>query len=323
MEGARERKAAVSEGEQSHHQEEEAGARGRHHGGAWKVAYADFVTAMMALFIVLWIVANNVTVRASVADYFRDPGAMHKTSAGVLSGVQTMRPFSESPPLQANSSPNRAELPDEPEPAAPSASEVEKLREEGEKLLQDDRRYPGPGQIQGPDPDHDHQGRPADRADRAVRGALLRHRQRPAQAGCRPAAQADRLPHRHLPERPHDRRPHRQPALHARRVQQLGPQHRPCQLRAPGARGERHPRTQIAAVNGYADRRLEERRPNRLDFSNRRVTIWWPLRPRPPPSPDPWLRPLRRSHRVRSGSTGADFATPQFSPRLTAACSSE
>jgi len=101
-----------------------------HHGGAWKVAYADFVTAMMALFIVLWIVANNVTIRASVADYFRDPGAMHKTSAGVLSGSNTMRPFSDSPPLQALSNPSRIQQPEEPQPA-----EVEKLRAEGEKLI--------------------------------------------------------------------------------------------------------------------------------------------------------------------------------------------
>ena len=113
------------------------GHEGGHHGGAWKVAYADFVTAMMALFIVLWIVANNVQVRASVADYFRDPGAMHKTSAGVLSGAVTMRPFSDSPPLQANSNPNRTRQLDElnPPPGAPSDSEIQKLREEGEKLL--------------------------------------------------------------------------------------------------------------------------------------------------------------------------------------------
>jgi len=110
------------------------GGHEAHHGGAWKVAYADFVTAMMALFIVLWIVANNVTIRASVADYFRDPGAMHKTSSGVLSGNQTMRPFSDSPPLQAPSNPNRIQQPDE-KAGAPQASEVEKLREEGEKLI--------------------------------------------------------------------------------------------------------------------------------------------------------------------------------------------
>ncbi len=110
------------------------GGHEAHHGGAWKVAYADFVTAMMALFIVLWIVANNVTIRASVADYFRDPGAMHKTSSGVLSGSNTMRPFSDSPPLQAPSNPNRNPLSDE-KPGAPQQAEMEMLREEGEKLL--------------------------------------------------------------------------------------------------------------------------------------------------------------------------------------------
>jgi chemotaxis protein MotB len=46
---------------------------GGHHGGAWKVAYADFVTAMMALFIVLWIVGQSEKVKNSVAGYFSDP----------------------------------------------------------------------------------------------------------------------------------------------------------------------------------------------------------------------------------------------------------
>lgn len=40
------------------------------HGGAWKVAYADFVTAMMALFMVMWLMANDEEVRISVANYF-------------------------------------------------------------------------------------------------------------------------------------------------------------------------------------------------------------------------------------------------------------
>ena len=44
-----------------------------HHGGAWKVAYADFVTAMMALFIVLWLMNTNPSVRKAVAGYFNDP----------------------------------------------------------------------------------------------------------------------------------------------------------------------------------------------------------------------------------------------------------
>jgi chemotaxis protein MotB len=45
----------------------------RHRGGAWKVAYADFVTALMALFIVLWIVNGTARVRQSVSGYFQDP----------------------------------------------------------------------------------------------------------------------------------------------------------------------------------------------------------------------------------------------------------
>ncbi len=46
---------------------------GGHHGGAWKVAYADFVTAMMALFIVLWLMNSNKEVQEAVGGYFRDP----------------------------------------------------------------------------------------------------------------------------------------------------------------------------------------------------------------------------------------------------------
>jgi chemotaxis protein MotB len=49
------------------------GGHGGHHGGAWKVAYADFVTAMMALFIVLWLLNTSKPVREAVAGYFKDP----------------------------------------------------------------------------------------------------------------------------------------------------------------------------------------------------------------------------------------------------------
>lgn len=111
------------------------GGHGGHHGGAWKVAYADFVTAMMALFIVLWIVANNVTVRASVADYFRDPGAMHKTSSGVMNGVNSMKPFSDAQPTPPVVPPNQ---PPQPTGTAspPQLAEMEKFRQEGDRLMQ-------------------------------------------------------------------------------------------------------------------------------------------------------------------------------------------
>lgn len=46
-----------------------------HHGGAWKVAYADFVTAMMAFFIVMWILGMSPEAKESIQKYFEDPGA--------------------------------------------------------------------------------------------------------------------------------------------------------------------------------------------------------------------------------------------------------
>lgn len=55
-------------------------SHGGHHGGAWKVAYADFVTAMMALFIVLWVLSQKPEVIKAVAGYFKDPmGFSEKT----------------------------------------------------------------------------------------------------------------------------------------------------------------------------------------------------------------------------------------------------
>jgi chemotaxis protein MotB len=47
------------------------GHRGGHHGGGWKVAYADFVTSMMALFLVLWLVGSDTETKLAVQRYFR------------------------------------------------------------------------------------------------------------------------------------------------------------------------------------------------------------------------------------------------------------
>src|SRR5690242_229287 len=49
------------------------------HSGAWKVAYADFVTAMMALFIVLWMMSATSAVKQSVVGYFKDPRGYSQT----------------------------------------------------------------------------------------------------------------------------------------------------------------------------------------------------------------------------------------------------
>ena len=56
-----------------------------HHGGAWKVAYADFVTAMMAFFLVMWLAAQDSRIRDAVAGYFQEPGLLpYQTSNSVL-----------------------------------------------------------------------------------------------------------------------------------------------------------------------------------------------------------------------------------------------
>ena len=65
-------------------------AHGGHHGGAWKVAYADFVTAMMAFFLVMWIVGQSNPMKAGVAGYFRDPGVFERGTggaAGIMPGA--------------------------------------------------------------------------------------------------------------------------------------------------------------------------------------------------------------------------------------------
>ena len=59
---------------------------GGHHGGAWKVAYADFVTAMMALFIVLWLLSSSEKVKKSVESYFQDPTGTGKLAGTTMSG---------------------------------------------------------------------------------------------------------------------------------------------------------------------------------------------------------------------------------------------
>jgi chemotaxis protein MotB len=46
-----------------------------HHGGAWKVAYADFVTAMMAFFLVMWLMGSDEATKAKISQYFNHPNS--------------------------------------------------------------------------------------------------------------------------------------------------------------------------------------------------------------------------------------------------------
>jgi chemotaxis protein MotB len=61
-----------------------------HHGGAWKVAYADFVTAMMAFFIVMWLTSQDQKIKDAVARAFRNPfSSITKESVGIIPSKNT------------------------------------------------------------------------------------------------------------------------------------------------------------------------------------------------------------------------------------------
>ena len=62
-------------------------------GGAWKVAYADFVTAMMAFFLVMWICGQDQKVRRSVSDYFSDPMGSPEDSGSSKKPAATGSPY--------------------------------------------------------------------------------------------------------------------------------------------------------------------------------------------------------------------------------------
>src|ERR1700756_4068774 len=63
---------------------------GGHHGGAWKVAYADFVTAMMAFFLLMWLInTTSPEQKRGIADYFAPASVSQSTSGagGILAGT--------------------------------------------------------------------------------------------------------------------------------------------------------------------------------------------------------------------------------------------
>jgi len=95
------------------------GGHGGHHGGAWKVAYADFVTAMMALFIVLWLMNSSKEVREAVGGYFKDP-----TGTGTKTGT-TQSGTGENFQLTKQ---NLGRLKEELQKSIHSINDLEKLR---------------------------------------------------------------------------------------------------------------------------------------------------------------------------------------------------
>jgi chemotaxis protein MotB len=101
---------------------------GGHHGGAWKVAYADFVTALMALFIVLWLMGSSEQVKKAVAGYFNDP----KGTGGLLG--TTMSGTGEAAISSATTS-QLQQLKDKLEQEIKARKELEKLSKQIEMTI--------------------------------------------------------------------------------------------------------------------------------------------------------------------------------------------
>src|SRR5499425_2148355 len=80
------------------------GGHGGHHGGAWKVAYADFVTAMMAFFLLMWLInTTSPDQRRGIAEFFA-PAAVSKVTSGA-GGLMGGTSFSEEGTRHGFSSP--------------------------------------------------------------------------------------------------------------------------------------------------------------------------------------------------------------------------
>jgi chemotaxis protein MotB len=100
-----------------------------HHGGAWKVAYADFVTAMMALFIVLWLMNTSKPVQEAISGYFRDPSGTGSLKGSTKEGTGNSVTVTKE---------NMAQLKQEMEKAIQRMADFEKLKSQIEVTLTDE-----------------------------------------------------------------------------------------------------------------------------------------------------------------------------------------
>jgi chemotaxis protein MotB len=96
------------------------GGHGGHHGGAWKVAYADFVTAMMALFIVLWLLSSSSKqTQIAISGYFKDPSGTANKAGTNLAGTGETIPLGK---------PDMANLKDLLQKRIQSIADLEKVK---------------------------------------------------------------------------------------------------------------------------------------------------------------------------------------------------
>ena len=118
---------------------------GGHHGGAWKVAYADFVTAMMAFFLLLWLLnATTEDQKQAISNYFA-PASVSQTKSGA-GGMFGGRTFSEGPMAYNGGAPGVAVM--RPPPPEAGDEEDEDAESEGKPAVGEDEDRMGAGDAE-------------------------------------------------------------------------------------------------------------------------------------------------------------------------------
>jgi chemotaxis protein MotB len=254
------------------------GGHGGGHGGAWKVAYADFVTAMMALFIVLWIVGQNQSVKGSISEYFKDPMAFNE-KVKASGGTGILPDFS--PPGAKGDQPPALYVSQTP------TYDLKQLEEQKKKIEEIIKNTPAFDKFKGQvEITVTNEGLRIELVDNSaglffdVGSAHLK--KETIQLLTKIAGEIGKLPNRVIVEGYTDARPY------------VTANYSNWELSVDRANAARKvmsetglQKNQVHAVRGFADQRL--RRPeDPMDFSNRRVSILVPPLPAPgAASPDP------------------------------------
>ena len=253
------------------------GHGGGHHGGAWKVAYADFVTAMMALFIVLWIVGQSKEVKESVSKYFTDPVAF--SDKAKASGGTGILPEHAPPGAQAD-------LPQVVLMSKKQNGDLKQLEEEKKKIEEIIRKTPAFDKFKEQiEIKVSEEGLRIELVDNSsglffdVGSARLK--KETIQLLGIVAAEVGKLPNRVSVEGYTDARPY---VTENYSNWELSVDRANAARKILAESGLR--KGQVQEVRGFADQRL--RRPeDPMDFSNRRVSILVPALPAPAAPPHP------------------------------------
>jgi chemotaxis protein MotB len=112
---------------------------GGHHGGAWKVAYADFVTAMMAFFLLMWLLnATTEDQRKGIADYFNPSIPISQVSGGGKDALNGTAVFSEKELAQDGSDGHNTMVREEPDKLTRKDEETKAAEEGALEAVQED-----------------------------------------------------------------------------------------------------------------------------------------------------------------------------------------